>query len=102
MGDPPKNPDGPKRGWVAPFASRLCVIAWVAAILTEVLPPSGFETLCILVGSQASALGIAACFIVWLRYRQAVLFLLLIATSGPGAYFVIVLRQIARLRGWNI
>jgi hypothetical protein len=102
MGDPPKSPEGAKPGWVATFAARLCAIAWAAAVLTELLPPRQFESLCILIGSQASALGIAACLIAWVRYPQGVIFLLLIATSAPGAYFVIVLCQIARLNGWHL
>ncbi len=102
MGDPPKAPAGPppKRGWVAGFATRLCLIAWSTAVLAEILPLSGFKSLCILVGTQAAALGMMTCLLVGLRFRQGVFLLLLVATSAPGAYFAIVLRQIARQQGW--
>lgn len=101
MGAPP-TPAGPqpKSPWVATFATRLCLIGWGAAILTEVLPPSGFESLCILVGSQASLLGVLTCLLVFLRYRHAVFVLLLVATAAPGAYFTLVVQQIARQKGW--
>ena len=102
MGVPPTPPPGPKpkSAWVAAFATRLCLIAWGTAVLTEVLPPSGFESLCILVGSQASLLGVLTCLLVWLRYRHGVFLLLLVATSVPAAYFTLVVQQIARQKGW--
>jgi len=102
MGDPPKPPAGPKPrpAWVAEFAMRLCLIAWVAVVLTEFLPPGGIKSLSILIGSQAAALGILTCLAVGLRFRQGVFLLLFVATSAPGAYFVIVLRQVARNQGW--
>lgn len=102
MGQPPKPPVSPppKRAWVAGFATRLCLIAWAAAILTELLPPSGVESACVLVGSQAAALGIITCLVVGLRFRQVIFLLLLVATAAPGTLFVLVVRQIARQRGW--
>jgi hypothetical protein len=102
MGEPPKPVPGPppKRPWVAAFATRLCVIAWSAAILTELLPPSGIESLCILVGTQACVIGLLTCMLVGLRFRSGVLFLVFIATSAPATYFALVLRQLARIKGW--
>ena len=102
MGDPPKTPAGPKpqQAWVAAFAMRLCLIAWTTAVLTEFLPPCGIESLCILIGSQAAALGILTCLAVGLRFRQGVFLILFFATMAPGVYFVIVLRQVAKLQGW--
>lgn len=102
MGQPPKPPASPpaKPAWVAGFAARLCLIAWAAAILTELLPPSGVESACILVGSQAAALGLLTCLSVGIRFRQGVFLLILVATAAPGAFFFVVLRQIARERGW--
>ena len=102
MGNPPKPPAGPptKPAWVAGFAMRLCLIAWSTAVLAEILPLGGFKSLCILVGTQAAALGILTCLLVGLRFRQGVFLLLLLATSAPGAYFAVVLRQIARQKGW--
>lgn len=102
MGQPPKSPvsQPAKRAWVAGFAARLCLIAWAAAILTELLPPSGVESACILVGSQAAGLGIITCLGVGLRFRQGVFLLLLIATAAPGAFFAIIVQQIALQRGW--
>ncbi len=102
MGDPPKTPAGPKPqpAWVAVFAMRLCLIAWVGLVLTELLPPCGIESLCILIGSQAAALGILTCLTVGLRFRQGVFLILFVATLPPTAYFVVVLRQIGHLKGW--
>ncbi len=75
------------------------MISWVAAILTELLPPCGIESLCILIGCQAAALAILTCIVVGLRFRRGIFLLLLIATSLPAAYFVVVARQIARTTG---
>lgn len=102
MGQPPKLSNSPpaKPAWVAGFAARLCLIAWAAAISTELLPPSVVESICILVGSQAAVLGIITCLSVGLRFRQGVFLVLLVATAAPGAFFAIVLQQIARQRGW--
>ena len=101
MGDPPKPPAGPppKPAWVAGFATRLCLIAWSTAVLTEILPLNGIKSLCILVGTQAAALGILTCLLVGLRFREGVFLLLLVATSAPGAYFAAVLRKIAQQKG---
>ena len=100
MGDPPKPDAKPKPGWVAPFASRLCVIGWTTMILTEILPRSGIEFLCILFGSHASAIAILTCLVVWLRYQKGIFLLLVLAAAPPTAYFAIVLQQVARNRGW--
>ena len=102
MGDPPRPPVGPppKPAWVAVFAMRLCLIAWSTAVLTEILPLGGVKSLCILVGTQAAALGMLTCLLVGLRFRQGVFLLLLVVTSAPVVYFAIVLRQIARQKGW--
>jgi hypothetical protein len=94
------KPAAKKPAWVATFATRLCVIAWTMAVFTEILPPSGIESLCILFGSQAAALGVLTCLIVWIRFRPPVLFLLLIATAAPATYFVLVLQKMAHDRGW--
>jgi hypothetical protein len=99
MGEPAK-PAPQQRPWVAAFATRLCLFAWGAAVLTELLPPSKFESFCILIGSQASILGLLTCLFVGLRFRQGVFLLLLLATSAPAAYFAIVVQQIARQQGW--
>ncbi|MEI8383397.1 MAG: hypothetical protein WCJ09_24990 [Planctomycetota bacterium] len=99
MGDPkPSAP--PKQGWVATFVTRLCIIAWCSAVLTEILPRSMVESLVIVIGTQACILGLLACFIVGLRFRQGIFILLFVTTSVPAAYFAVVLREIARLKGW--
>lgn len=102
MGDPPKPnaAPAPRKPWAASFAARLCLIAWVMAILTELLPPSKFESFCILLGCQAAAMGLLTCLIVGLRFRSGVFLLLLLATVAPAAYFAIVVKQIAKLNGW--
>ena len=100
MGDA-KPTAGSGRGWVPTFTTRLCVIAWSTAVLTELLPRSGIESLCILVGVQATILGLLACLIVGLRFRQGIFLLLLVALSAPTAYFAIVVREILRHKGWS-
>ncbi|MFO1040326.1 MAG: hypothetical protein U0941_00985 [Planctomycetaceae bacterium] len=99
MGDPkPSAP--PKRGWVATFVTRLCVIAWCSAVLTEILPRSMFESLVIVIGTQACVLGLLVCLIVGLRFRQGIFLLLFVTMSAPAAYFAVVVREIARINGW--
>ena len=99
MGDPkPSAP--PKQGWVATFVTRLCIIAWCSAVLTEILPRSMVESLVIVIGTQACILGLLACLIVGLRFRQGIFILLFVTTSVPAAYFAVVLREIARIKGW--
>ena len=102
MRDPqkPQSATKPKPAWVASFATRLCLIAWSAAILTELLPPCGIESLCILIGCQAAVLGLLTCLVIGLRFRQGVFLLLFVATLAPGAYFAVVVRQIAQTKGW--
>jgi hypothetical protein len=84
------------RAWVPAFATRLCLIAWCTAVLTEILPRSGLESLCLLVGTQAAGLGILTCLIVGIRFRQAILLLLLVALSPPAIYFYLVLARLSR------
>jgi hypothetical protein len=100
MSDPPKPDDKPKRGWVAPFAIQLCVIAWVALVLTETMPSQAIKFACILFGSHASLIAVLTCLPTWLRFRQAIHFLLLVATSPPAAYFAVVVHRLARDKGW--
>jgi len=101
MGDPPKPDDKPKRDWVAPFAIQLCVIAWVALILIETMPSQTIKFACILFGSHASLIGVLTCLPTWLRFRQAMHFLLLIALSPPAAYFAVVVHKLAHDMHWT-
>jgi len=100
MGDPVKPAAKPKPGWVAPFALQMCLIAWSALVLTETIPSYAIKLLCILFGSHAALIGVLTCIVVWLRFRQGILFLLLIATSPPAVYFALVLQKFASDRGW--
>jgi len=100
MGDDHHQPPPTKSSGVVTFASRLCAIAWVGAMFGEVLPRGYLKNCCILFGSHAAALGLAAAVVFWLARRQALLFLLALATAPPAVYFVLVIRNIARDRHW--
>jgi hypothetical protein len=89
MGDPPNPPA--RKPWVAVFIMRLCLIAWPCAALTELLPPSGFESMCLLFGSQAAALALLTCVVSLVRFRQGVFFVLLLAAIPPFGFFAVVL-----------
>ena len=87
---------GPSR--VVTFASRLCVIAWVCAIAFEFLPKGSLRQLSLLFGSHAGVLGLVAAIIFWLLRRQALLFILIVATAPPVAYFGVVIWNIVKAR----
>lgn len=87
-----------KRNGVVTFVSRLCVIAWIGAVFFEVLPRGSLKSLCLLFGVHAAVLGLVTTVLFWLLRRQAVLFVLLVATAPPTAYFAVVLWNIAKAR----
>lgn len=98
MGDGHHKPPPTKSSGVVTFVSRLCVIAWIGAISFELLPKGPLKQVCLLFGSHAAALGLVTCFIFWLLRRQALLFLLLVATAPPVAYFGVVIWNIVKAR----
>ena len=98
MGDDHHQPPPIKPSRVVTFVSRLCVIAWIGAISYELLPLGPLKNLCLLFGSHAAALGLVAGVIFWLLRRQALLFLLIIATAPPVAYFGVVIWNIVKAR----
>ena len=98
MGDDHHQPPPAKPSGVVTFVSRLCVIAWVCAMSFELLPKGSLRSLCLLFGSHAAALGLVTCFIFWLLRRQALLFLLIVATAPPVAYFGVVIWNIVKAR----
>ena len=87
---------GPSR--VVTFASRLCVIAWVCGIAFEFLPKGSLRQLSLLFGSHAGLLGLVTVVIFWLLRRQALLFILIIATAPPVAYFGVVIWNIVKAK----
>ncbi|MEK6259630.1 MAG: hypothetical protein AABP62_13515 [Planctomycetota bacterium] len=98
MGDDHHKPPPTQPGGVVTFVSRLCVIAWICAISFELLPRGPLKSLCLLFGSHAAALGLVTGFIFWLLRRQALLFLLIVATAPPVAYFGVVIWNIVKAR----
>ncbi len=98
MGDdhhkPP--PAGPNR--VVTLVSRLCVIAWVCALSFELLPKGSLKSLSLLFGSHAAVLCLVTAGVFWLLRRQALLFLLIVATTPPMAYFGVVIWNIVKAR----
>ena len=87
---------GPNR--VVTFVSRLCIIAWIGAIAFEFLPRGSLRQLCLLFGSHAGVLGLVTAVVFWLLRRQALLFIVIIATAPPVAYFGVVIWNIVKAK----
>jgi len=100
MSDDHSKPMAGRTSGVVTFVGRLCIIAWLGAIFAEVLPRGGFKSACILFGSHAAALGFLAALVFWIVRRQGLLFLMLLVSTPPLAYFAVVIRNIARDRHW--
>lgn len=98
MGDDHHKPPPAKPSGAVTFVSRLCVIAWVCAMFFEILPRGSLKSLCLLFGSHAAALGLVTAAVFWLLRRQALMFLLIVATSPPAAYFGVVIWNIVKAR----
>jgi hypothetical protein len=100
MSDDHSRPTASRTSGVITFVGRLCVIAWLGAIFAEVLPRGGIKSACILFGSHAAALGFLSALVFWIVRRQGLLFLMLLITAPPLAYFSVVILNIARIRHW--
>ena len=85
---------------VVTFVTRLCAVAWFGVLFGEVLPRGFVKHACILLGSHAAVLAFVTAVLFWLVRRQALLFLLVIASAPPVAYFAVVIRNVAKARGW--
>ena len=98
MGDDHHQPQPTRPNGAVTFVSRLSVIAWVCAMSFELLPKGSLKSLCLLFGSHAAALGLVTAIVFWLLRRQALLFVLIVATAPPVAYFGIVIWNIVKAR----
>ena len=98
MGDDQHKPPQTKPRGVVTFVSRLCVIAWVGAMFFEILPRGSLKSICLLFGSHAAALGLVTAVIFWPLRRQALLFVLIVATAPPAVYFGVVIWNILKAR----
>ena len=98
MGDDHHKLPASRPSRVITFTSRLCLISWVCAVAFEFLPKGSLRQLCLLFGAYAGAMGLITAFVFWLLRRQALLFLLLVATAPPAVYFGVVIWNIVKAR----
>jgi hypothetical protein len=100
MADEAIKSSATKGDWAARFVMNLCLIAWCCALAEFVLPLGAIKKLCILFGSHAAILSFVTALLFWPLRRKAIFFLLLLLTSVPLIYFGLIIRNLARMRGW--
>lgn len=91
----------PKRDWAIVFISRLCLIAWVSAILYEAfdfLPP--VRQVCLFFGPWACVIALLNSLVFLLMRRQGLFFVFALIVIPPTIHFGNVLKNIAIQKKW--
>lgn len=90
-----------KRDWAVAFLGRLCLIAWVCAMLYEAFDFLPFvRRVCLLFGPWACVIALLNAFALLLIRRQGVFLVFLLLTAPPAIHFGLVLNNIAKDRGY--
>jgi len=90
-----------KRDWAITFVGRLCLIAWVSAILYEsfdFLKP--VRQICLYFGPWACIIALLNSLALLLIRRQGIFLVFVLITVPPTIHFGVVLRNIAVEKKW--
>src|SRR5437667_84144 len=92
---------GKKRDWAVVFIGRLCLIAWVSAILYEAfdfLKP--IRQLCLFFGPWACLIALMNSLAFLLMRRQGIFFVFALIVIPPSIHFGFVIKNIAVEKKW--
>lgn len=90
-----------KRDWAVVFLGRICLIAWVCAILYETLDfVKPVRQVCLFFGPWACVIALLNGLVLLISRRQGIFLVFMLIAIPPSIHFGYVLRNIAVEKNW--